>query len=34
MMVKMAALLQDEEFLELARNHGTKKELMKKFSQY
>lgn len=25
MMVKMAALLQDEEFLELARNHGTKR---------
>lgn len=34
MMVKMAALFQDEEFLELARNHGSKQKLMKKFSQY
>lgn len=34
MLMKVAALLQDEEFLELARNHGSKEAIIKKVQQY
>ena len=34
MLMKVAALLQDEEFLDLARNHGSKEEIINKVQQY
>lgn len=34
MLMKVAALLQDEEFIELVRNHGSKAEIMEKVQQY
>lgn len=34
MLMQVAALLQDEEFLTLVRNHGTKEDIMSKIQQY
>lgn len=34
MLMQIAALLQDSEFVELARHHGSKEELMKRINNY